>query len=68
MSSDRKRRVEYLKEALHLYQDILNYVEKALPAAVRSAFEKEVELTREMIGMMPAKIDRVNYGPVTPLD
>lgn len=68
MSSDRKKRVEYLKDSLRLYQDILTYIEKGVPADVRAAFEKEVELTREMIAMMPAKIDRVNFGPMNILD
>lgn len=68
MSSDRKQRVEFLKESWRGYQDIIAYIEKAVPADIRAAFEKEVELTREMIAMMPAKIDRVNFGPLTLLE
>lgn len=68
MSSDRKQRVEYLKESWQCYQDIITYIEKGVPAEIRSAFEKEVELTREMIAMMPAKIDRINFGPLTLLE
>lgn len=65
MSSDRKTRVGYLKTSWELYQDIIRYIQSELPSQIRGAFEKEVELTRQMIAMMPNKIDRINYGQVS---
>jgi hypothetical protein len=32
MSSDRKKRVEFLKESLGLYQDIITYIDKTVTA------------------------------------
>ena len=60
MSSDRKVRVDYLKKSLDLYRGIIDYVYTEVPVDLRPCFEKELELTREMIVMMPTKIDKIN--------
>lgn len=38
MSSDRKQRVEYLKDSLGSYQSIIDYIKKDLPEDLRSKF------------------------------
>ena len=43
----------YLKEALQLYEGILVYIGKAVPGNLQGEFVQEVQLTREMIAMMP---------------
>jgi len=53
---------------LKSYQAIIEYVKNEVPGDVRSAFDKEVELTREMIAMIPNKIDKVNYGQMNYLE
>jgi KIF-binding protein len=68
MSSDRKKRVEYLKESFELYKAVLDYIKKDIPAEFRDSFNQELALTNDMVAMMPAKIDRVNYGPLTFID
>lgn len=67
MSSDRKKRVEFLKQSWQLYKGIISYIQD-IPEEFRGCFGKEVELTKDMIAMMPAKIDRVNYGQLTFVD
>ena len=68
MSSDRKMRVEYLKESWELYKSIITYIDTEVSKEFRRSFEKEVELTKDMIAMMPSKIDKVNYGQLSFLD
>ena len=58
----------YLKEALQLYEGILVYIGKAVPGNLQGEFVQEVQLTREMIAMMPSKIDRINYGQLHYID
>ena len=68
MSSERSERVLYLKQSWELYKSIIGYVEKDVAQEFRQCFVKEMELTREMIAMMPTKIDRVNAGQLTFID
>lgn len=65
MSSDRKARVEFLKQSWQLYQGIMEFIKNDIPEECRGGFDKEAELTKDMIAMMPAKIDRINYGQLS---
>lgn len=68
MSFDRKKRVENLKESWELYKAINTYIDTEVDKQFKNCFEKEVELTKEMIAMMPQKIDKVNYGQMNFFD
>lgn len=62
-SHDNKERVEYLKKALSAYTGIRDYVKQLRKdEKFKNGFEKEEKMSQEMIEMLPAKIDRVNYG------
>jgi hypothetical protein len=66
MSNDVKVRVEYLRQSWSKYKELADYIrEKAEP---KGQFEKELQLTVEMIAMLPNKIDRINYQQVSPFE
>ena len=51
-----------------MYNGIIDYIKKDIPEDLRHCFDKELDLTKEMIAMMPTKIDKINYGQLSYLD
>lgn len=64
-SIDKKVRVQCLKESWNRYKNVAEFINKN---PLKEHFEKELEMTQEMIVMLPSKIDRVNYGQISPFE
>ena len=69
-SLDKSQRVKFLKESYEQYSDLSKYIQKISTSDTKfkTVYSKELELTNEMILMLPNKIDRINYGMVSPLE
>ncbi len=70
MSTEKTQRVKFLKDSYEQYSDLAKYIQKVSSSdpQFKGVYAKELELTNDMITMMPNKIDRINYGMVSPLE
>lgn len=53
-------RIEHLRQSLEQYQYIVSYVDKH--PNTRESIEQEYEICKEMISLIPLKIDKLNKG------
>jgi hypothetical protein len=71
MSLDKSLRVKYLKESYDNYTALHKYIETVSTQDNKKfagVYDQELKLTNDMIVMMPNKIDKINYGMVSPLE
>jgi hypothetical protein len=71
MSLDKSLRVKYLKESYDNYSALYKYIETVSVQDNKKfagVYDQELKLTNDMIVMMPNKIDKINYGMVSPLE
>ncbi len=70
MSTEKTQRVKFLKDSYEQYSDLAKFIQKVSSSdpQFKGVYAKELELTNDMIAMMPNKIDRINYGMVSPLE
>jgi hypothetical protein len=70
ISLDKSQRVQFLKQSYENYSALAKFIQSVsnLDIKLKNAYVKELELTNDMIAMMPNKIDRINYGMVSPLE
>ena len=57
-----------MKESYENYKGLYKFIEESIDKNMQHLYGQELELTNDMIMMMPNKIDKINYGMMSPLE